>query len=65
MKKCKFCDHRNFTERGEEVCTKYLWYVGDDREDLPCESFEASFCWKWMVFPLVTIGVIALIVALI
>lgn len=40
MKKCKFCNHRAFTDRGEEVCTKYLLYVGEDKFEKPCEGFE-------------------------
>jgi hypothetical protein len=64
MKKCKFCDHRAFTDRGEEVCTKYLWYVGDDREDLPCEEFEIALGWQPIAFLVVCVLVIALMVSL-
>lgn len=28
------------TERGEEVCTKYLLYVGEDDFEKPCNGFE-------------------------
>lgn len=42
MKKCKYCDHRGYTERGEEVCTKYLLYIGEDKVELPCKGFEMT-----------------------
>ena len=28
------------TERGKEVCTKYLLYVGEDDFEKPCNGFE-------------------------
>ena len=40
MKKCKFCNHSGYTEKREQVCTKYLLYVGEDKFEKPCEGFE-------------------------
>lgn len=40
MKKCKICCHSGFTERGEQVCAKYLLYVGEDDFEKPCNGFE-------------------------
>lgn len=65
MKKCKFCDHRAFTDNGEEVCTKYLLYIGDDKEELPCNGFEMTISYKSVVFLAACLLVIALIVSLI
>lgn len=42
MKKCKFCDHFSRTERGEEVCTKFLLYVEEDEIESPCKGFEMT-----------------------
>ena len=49
MKKCRFCSHRGVTDKGEEVCTKYLLYVGDDNEEIRCNDFEVSFNYRPML----------------
>lgn len=45
MKRCNYCIHRDYTDRGEEVCTKYLVYVGDE-EYAYCEGFEFQITTK-------------------
>lgn len=50
MKKCKFCNHSGYTEKGEQVCTKYLLYIGEDKEELPCCGFEMTASWEMIVF---------------
>ena len=42
MKKCDFCTYRSYTERGEQVCTKRLLYVGDHEGDIPCSDFTIN-----------------------
>ena len=42
MKKCRFCVHRGHTERGEEVCAKFLLCIEDDKEELPCKGYEMT-----------------------
>ena len=39
MKRCEFCVHHDYTENLEEVCTKHLIYVGDQKHDFPCKDF--------------------------
>ena len=50
MKRCRFCDHYGRTDTGEEICKKYVAYLGDEN-DIPCGGIE------------VTIGAAALLVA--
>lgn len=49
MKKCNFCNHSGFTEKGEQVCTKYLLYVGEDKFEEPCSGFEFNLNIKRIV----------------
>ena len=37
------------TEKGEEVCTKYLLYVGEDDYEKPCGGFEMQIRTKHIV----------------
>jgi hypothetical protein len=57
MKTCKFCDHFSRTERDEEVCTKFLLYVGEDKIESPCKGFEMTMSPKKavIVFALVIV----------
>lgn len=42
MKKCEFCEHHDYTENLEEVCTKHLMYLGEIEHDFPCKEFRAD-----------------------
>lgn len=66
MKKCKFCDHQGFTEKGEEVCTKYLLYIGEDKVEQSCKGFEFTLNDKpiGIASIIITIGLILLMIAL-
>ena len=64
MKKCKFCNHRAFTDRGEEVCAKYLLYIGDDKEEHPCNGFETTISWKPIAFLAACLLCVILIVSM-
>lgn len=61
MKKCKFCDHYGCTNRGEEVCTKLLLFVGDNKEELPCNDFSFRFDTKH-VFVAILVMILVLLV---
>lgn len=49
MKKCKFCSHSGYTERGEQVCAKYLLYVGEDKFEKTCSGFELNLNNKHLI----------------
>lgn len=50
MKLCDFCDHCCRTERGEDVCTKRLIYVGDLENYYPCNDFVTTLKhWAYVV----------------
>lgn len=42
MKRCEFCEHKGFTEKAEEVCTKHLMYLGDIEHDFVCKEFSSD-----------------------
>lgn len=64
MKKCKCCDHLSHTDRGEAVCSKYLFYVGDEG-DLPCVDFEISLNYKPLfVMAIIVVVVLSLIITM-
>ena len=42
MKRCEFCVHHDYTDNLEEVCTKHLVYVGNQKHDFPCKDFCAD-----------------------
>lgn len=63
MRKCRYCDHRGCTERGEEICTKYLLYIREDQIDQSCKGFEYTLDLKKA--SLIMVGLAVLILSII
>lgn len=59
MKRCDFCGFSGRTEKGEQVCTKRLLYVGDLEKDYPCNDFSVRIDSKAILFALIA-GIAAL-----
>lgn len=62
MKLCDFCDHCGRTEKGEQVCTKRLIYVGDLESYYPCTDFATSVE-RWIRVALMGLVVFLVIVS--